>query len=888
MSQHSRFVSLLRNLFGWRRQERELSAELDSYLKLLTEEKIQSGLSPEEAARAVRIEVGGIEQVKEQVRESQTGIWLQTAMQDLRYGIRVLAKNPGFTLLVLLTLALGIGANTAIFSAVYGVLLQPLPYLQGSQLVVLHQQATQTHLANVPFSVKEIEDYRNYSHTLDSLAEYHSMPFLLLDHNTAFRVQTGVVSSNYFEVLGVTPLLGRTFLSSDEAPNADGVLVLSYEYWQHALGGDPHIIGRTFEMNSKPHTVIGVLPPIPQYPGDNDVYMTTVQCPFRASQAAISNRARRFLTVVGRIKSQVSLGSAQADLSTIARQISSSYPASYPSAQGYGVLANSLHDELTQHSRTTLLVLFAAAGFVLLIACANVANLLLSRLLRRERELAVRSALGATKSRLIRQLLTETVLLSVAGGLLGLALASPVLKVMVNFVARFTTRASEVHINGWVLIFTLLISVISGILFGLGPALSAGEQQWDVLKQAGGQSTATRGHQRLRTAFVVLQVAFSFVMLIGAGLMIRSFMRLQRVDPGINVERVLSLRLTPNFAHYTKAEQQLALARGILTSTGSVPAVESVSLASSFPFGPDSLAIGPGNVDFQIEGRPAASDNLSPVVDTTGVSPDYFETVRQPLVQGRLFSEHDDAASLPVAIINQTMARHRWPNEEPIGKRMSFDQGKAWTTIVGIVGDAREYGLDRAVQDEVYLPVAQSGFATNLLIRTRVEPTSIAPLIARALHSVDPEIALDRVTTLERLREDSVESPKVTTILLGIFAGLALVISASGIAGVMALTVSQRTRELGIRMALGQPKNAVIGMVLRQGLGVTLAGTCMGLAASVIVARLLASLLYATSPMDAITFATVSLVFFAVATAACFIPAHRVTLIDPFTALRQE
>ena len=881
------FINQFRNLFGKQEREQELDQEVSSYLDLLTEEKIQGGMAPEAARRAARLELGGVEQVKEQVRDVRAGIWLETVLQDVRYGMRVLRSNPGFSLLVVLTLALGIGANTAIFSVVYGVLLRPLPYAHGGQLVVVHQRA-RAQSADIPFSYKELVDYREQTKTLDAVVEYHSMDFLLLGDDSAERVKTAVVSANFFDVLGVRPLLGRTFLASDESQSADAVLVLSYQYWQGHQGGDPNIVGKVFHMNNRPHTVIGVLPPVPQYPAENDVYMPTSQCPFRSSQAFMARRTSRLMTVFGRLKPGVALPTAQADLSVIARRIESANPDVYPKAEGYGAVVAPLQEDLTRRARTTLLVLLAAAGFVLLIACANVANLMLSRLLKRERELAVRSALGATRTRLVRQLLTETVLLSLAGGALGLELAFPTLSLLVKFAARFTTRANEVRIDGVVLAFTLGVSVFSGILFGFAPALSSRERVSDALKQGSGQVTSSPGRQRLRAGLVVLQIAVSFVLLIGAGLMIRSFERLLSVDPGFNPDRVLTLNLSPNFSRYTQPAQFVALGNNVLRSIRAVGGVESAALSSSFPFSPMALSMGPGNVSFDIDGRPVSKGDLQPHVDTTGVSPLYFETIRQPLLLGRTFTDHDDADAMKVAIINQSMALHRFAAEDPLSKRISFDGGRTWIKIVGIVGDAREYGPERPIGDEVYLPMDQSGFGGSLLVRTTIDPASVTPLIRKALHEVDPQLAVDQVETIERLRHESLASPRITTILLGIFALLALVISASGIAGIMALSVSQRTRELGIRMALGQQTGSMLRMVVRQGLVVALAGTALGLVGAMALGRLLSSLLFATSPTDIFTFAGVSVLFVAVGGMACFVPARRVTLIDPFIALRQE
>ena len=885
----SRIRSFFRNLLRKPQVEAQLDSEVSSYLDLLIDEKMAAGMNRRQAERAAKIELGGSDQVKEHVRDVRAGAWVETLLQDLHFGTRMIRHNPGFSALVVLTLALGIGANTAIFSVVYGVLLRPLPYAQGSELVVLKQQATKAKIPSVPFSPKEVFDYRDMNHTLQSVVEYHTMVFLLLGKDMAERVQTGVVSANFFDTLGVKPLLGRTFVATDESQNADAVLVLSYQYWLVHQAGDPNIVGKVFQMNNRPHTVIGVLPPIPQYPNENDVYMPTSQCPYRSNPHNIADRQFRLIsTVFGRLKPGVSLQGAQADLSTVARQLETSYPKDYPHEYGYGLSIASLQTALTQRARTTLIILLAAAGFVLLIACANVANLMLARLLKRERELAVRSALGASKMRLIRQLMTEAVMLALAGGALGLLIAPPALRVLTQFAARFTTRADEVKLDWPVLLFTLLASMLAGVLAGLAPAISSSRQVTDSLKQATGQATTSSTRQRLRAALVVAQVAVSFVLLIGAGLMLRSIRTLQSVDPGFRMDHLLTMRLGINFSHYKNNEDAENLSLDILRSLHAVGGVESAAISSNFPFSKRGIIVGPGRQGLQVEGRLPIPGEAPPLVDADVVSSDYFTTIRQPLILGRFFTDHDDEKATQVAIINQSMMHHLWPSESPIGKRMSFDQGKTWNTIVGVVGDAREYGIERGTQEKVYGPVLQNGGAANVVVRTSVDPMSVLPTISNAIHSVDRQLAIDQVETMERLQQDSFSSPRTTTILLSIFAGLALLISATGIAGVMALSISQRTRELGVRMALGQSRSSMIQMVVRQGLTLAVAGTLVGIAGALGLSRLLSSLLYQTSPTDLLTYSAVALVFLSAALISCFMPAHRITTIDPSQALRQE
>jgi predicted permease len=541
------------------------------------------------------------------------------------------------------------------------------------------------------------------------------------------------------------------------------------------------------------------------------------------------------------------------------------------------------------------LILLGTAGLVLLIACANVANLTLARLMRREREMAIRAALGAGKGRLIRQLLTESTLLSVAGGVLGLLFAAGGLQLLVGFAERFTPRANEIRIDGLVLLFTLLVSVATGLIFGLMPVFSSDQNLTGTLKEGGGRSSAGLRRQRVRNLLIVAQVGVSFILLIWAGLMLRSLIKLQHVNPGFDPERVLVMRISPNWSKINTPEETRALLLRILDKTRAEPGVLSAALGSTFPMNQLGITSGPFNRGFQIEGRPIPDGELAPQADFRTASTDYFETVRQPLVLGRTFVDGDHDRAVQVAVINQSTARHRWGDEDPIGRRISFDQPsnvtgreRTWLTIVGVVGDVRQYGLDREPADEVYVPLTQAGFGGSLLVRTAADPLSIAKLLREAIYEVDSDTAVDRVQTLEQVRSDAVASPRLTAILLTMFAGLALIITAAGIAGVMALSVNQRTHELGVRLALGASPGAVLGMVMRQGMSFVLVGLSVGVVGALMLGRLMSALLFAVEPSDPITFLAVALVLIAVAAAACFIPARRVTSIDPMLALRSE
>ena len=814
----------------------------------------------------------------------------QMLKQDTRYALRMMSKNLGFTSIAVVTLALGVGVNTAIFSVVHGIMLRPLPYRQGDQIVLVREQLPKSGVNDLLFSVPEIADYRQQNNTLSDLVEYHGMRFTLLDNGSAERVRTGVVSYNYFDFFGVKPILGRSFLPSEEQPGAPAALLLSYEYWQQRQNGDPNIVGKTFRMNDRIHNVIGVLPPVPQYPIENDVYMTTSSCPFRSAPAFISNRNRRLMNVFGRLKPGVTLQQANSDLGVIANRLLHENPATYTADSGYRAIALSLMAELTKQARSTLWVLLIAAGFVLLIACANVANFTLARLSQREQELTLRAALGANRRRLFRQLFTESVLVGLFAAALGVLLAIASHKLLVQFVSTLTPRAREISIDASVLLFALGAAVLTSIITGSVLAFSSRDQMGTGLKDAARSASSGTGQKQVRNMLIVAQVAFSLALLVGAGLMLRSFFKLQNVDPGFAPQKVLTMAIDLNWTKYVTQADQLNAGRAILDKVQALPGVLSAAVSSSFPLDPDARASGVVgfNTPFEVEGHQTRPGEVVPVGGVRAASTDYFKTLGIPLLQGRQFSETDKSTSPAVTIVNLAFAQHRLKGEDPVGKRLSTNGGRTWITIVGVVGNTKEFGLEEKIGDQVYFPLEQSPLVGSLILRTNGDPMTLAGRIRSAVNEAAPETAITFLVTLEEARNDTLAFPRVMTSLLGLFACLALVVAASGIGGMLALSVSQRLKEIGIRLALGAQPSDVLSMVVNQGMILVAVGLACGLAVTFAMIGPLKAFLFQVAPSDPVTLLGVCAILAGVAFVACYIPARRATKINPIIALRHE
>jgi putative ABC transport system permease protein len=869
-------------------KEQELDDELRFHVDMEEQANVRRGLERDEARRRALVSFGGVEAVKEDCRDSWGVRLLETLVQDVRYGVRTLSSTPGFSAVVIATFALGIGANTAIFSVVDTVLLRRLPYERGDEIVVLRQQAPRIGVEDLGLSPLEIQDFREQNRTLDDVVEYHSMNFTLLGGSEPQRVQTGVVSAGFFDILQVKPLLGRAFRPGDDAPGAEAVLLLSYEFWKGQMGADPDIVGRTFEMNDRVHTVVGVLPPLPRYPDPNDVFMPTSACPFRSRAAVTANRQARLTSAFARTKAGMSLEQARADVAAIADRLRVQYPDAYPADEGYRAVLLPLREEMVRAARPTFLVLLATVALVLLIACANVANLIIARLSAREKEIAVRAALGAGRGRLIRQLLTETTLLALAGGAFGLLLAFSGVDLLRSFAGRFTPRASEVRLDGWVLAFTLALSVATGLFAGSLPGLPPWQKLVQAIGDGGGRSTAGGGRGRLRNALLVFQLALSFVLLIGAALTLRSFAELNRVDPGFRGENVLTLSVDLDFSRYVTPrgvdrDRVLGFHRPLQERVAALPGVVAVGAGWTFPLNSSFNNDG----TFQIEGRPPSPGQPLPRAETRGVSEDYFRAIGVPVLRGRVFTEHDRSDKAPVVVVSQALARRHWGDEDPVGRRLSRDGGGTWQTIVGVVGDVRNASLDQPPRDTVYVSFSQfPGISYSYFVRTLAGPLALGQQIRRLVHAADAEAAVVGVRTLEEVRHESIASPRLTTLLLGLFAVLALTITAAGLSGAIAFSVSQRTHEIGIRLALGAEPRRVVGMLLWQGMQSVALGLLLGVLGALALTRLATGLLYGVAPTDVACFAASTVVLVGVATIACLVPARRATTIHPLVALR--
>ncbi|WP_353067114.1 ABC transporter permease [Tunturibacter psychrotolerans] len=877
----------LRRFFRRRRNDAEVSIEMESYLSLESDENLVRGMSKEEARRQAYLKFGSPERIREEVWKRNSIAPLENALRDIRYAWRTLRRSPGYAFMAILTLGLGIGANAAIFTVINGILLRPLPYANPTQIVHLEQTASRVGADPIGFSVQEIADYRQLNHVFTDLAEYHSMTFTLLGSKVPERVSTGVVSANFFDVLGVKPVLGRLITPADETQKAEPVLVLSYAYWVKNFGRDPKILGRTFVMNDRVHTVVGVLPPLPEYPDANDVYMPTTSCPFRSNPKMIADRDMRMFTVFARMKADVTEAQARRDLATITNRLALIYPKSYPAAAGVSAQIAGLEHELTHAARPTFLTLLGAAGLVLLLACANLANLAISRQMRRSQEMAIRMATGASAWDIFRQLLTESMVVALAGGVLGLGIAAVGSKLLIDYAARMTPLSGEIHLDGRVLFFVAALSIVAGVLFGALPGFVASRNRLSVLTGSGERSVGSGQVTQARMVLVAVQVALSFVLLVCAGLMLQSLHKLLSVDPGFKTANVLSMRISLDWTKYAKRAELNQFFHQVLGRVSGLPGVESAAVSVMVPLNGN---VGTMTGGILLEGRPVDPGEMMPQVDFELASPDYFHVLGVPILAGRAFTDGDNQNSPAVGIVNARMAKRFWPTQDPIGRHVSIDNGKTWITIVGVASSVHQYGLDKDLREGIYLPQDQSPSLTDahLLVRTRVEPMRAANQIADVIHQIDPHQPVTEMRSLDQLRSAQLGTPRVTTILLGLFAALALFITVVGVSGTLALAVAHRTKEIGIRIALGAPKEEILHSVLMRGMSPVIAGIAAGAVAAIFSTRFLANMLFTIKPDDPLTLGGIAILLAVVALIGCAIPARNAIRVDPMKALRTE
>lgn len=803
--------------------------------------------------------------------------------KEIRTGARVFSRSPGFAAAIVLMLGLGIGANSAIFSVINGVLVQPLPYTHGDRLVRLRQGPVNPAGQPSNLSPLEVQDVRERAAALDEVVEYHTMFFNLLEEGVEpERTQVGVVSWNFFDVIGVTPLHGRAFNQDEDEIGAEPVLMLGYDYWLRRFGGDPGVVGHTVEMNNRIHRIVGVLPQVPTYPNLNDVWMPWYGCPFRIQDSWHLNRQARNLHTVARLAPGVGLGQATTEMGRIATDLKAEFGADYAATATIGADLLPLKEELTAGARPTFLILLGMAGLVLLIACANVANLTLARMNRRQQELAVRAALGASRGRIVGHLLTESLLLSLGGALVAVLIAFGSVDLLSTFASNLTPRFSEVRVDAWVLVFTGVVALLTGLVVGGVPGMFA-EQLTGSLRESKGSGGL--GRNRIRSGLVVAQVAVAFVLLVGSGLMIRSFSGLLSVDPGYRSEGVLTLTIDLDWARYTTPQDSRDFYDQLLRRVRERPQVVAAAVASDFPMSGNTFQ---SQMGILIDGETAEPGVTPPQINGRFVSDGYFEALEIPLVRGRTFESADASDAQPVAILGQAASARFFPDRDAVGQLVSNDGGQTWRTVVGVVGDVRQFGFEADAGEEIYIPYAQAGFARRLLVKTAGPAQDLARPLTEDVLAIDSRQPVSFVQTLTDAESANVASPRTVTALLGLFALIALVTAAAGILSVMAYSVSQRQREIGIRLAMGAERGEIVTIILRNALTMTAVGLGIGMVIALSLGGVMEGLLFGTSPTDPITFGVVLVALFSAAFVAAAVPAWKGTRVDPMVAFRTD
>jgi putative ABC transport system permease protein len=801
---------------------------------------------------------------------------------DIRFALRILRRSPGITIVAVIALALGIGASTSIFSVVNAVLVRPLPFPESDRLVRVW--ATRAHRGEMrlPTSPADFLDWREQNQSISRIAARDFVQHNLTSDELSEQVETALISADMIGLLGVEPMLGRGFTADDDAAGHNNVILLSYGFWQRHFGGDPAAVGKTMTLSGRSCAIIGVMPRGYDFTSDAEIAQ-----PIAFTPEAIKARGSRSLEVIARLKPGVSISQARSDLGAVAARLEQAYP---DSDSGFGVNISSLYEETVGEVRPALLVVLGAVGCVLLIACTNVANLLLARAAGRRKEMALRAALGATRRRMLRQLLTESLLLSVAGGILGLLIAWWGVDVLVSLSPSDMPRISEVRLDAYVLGFTVLVSLATGIMFGSFPAIQASTPDLSTsLKEGSRGSTEGLRRNRLRSSLVVAEIALTFALLVGAGLLVKSFNHLQQVDPGFNAANLVTTDISLAGPKYSKADQVIAYYDESLERLSALPGVESVGAVNVLPLSGNNTS-----GSFRIEGRPEPAPGDRPNAGRRFVSLDYLSAMGTRLVAGRLFTEEDmTEQSVPVAIVNETMARRYWPGEDPLGKHLkrgsSNDPRIPWTTIVGVISDIKHRALDKEARPEMFEPMARQPSRSMFLVaRINSDPEAAMSVIRSQLLGVDREQPPGVMKTMDQLIEQSTAPNRFAMLLLTVFAVIATILAAIGLYGVMAYSVSRRTHEIGIRRALGAGEGSVLAMIVRQGMTLSLLGVAAGLGCALALSRLMSSILFGVSPTDPATFAVVAALLVAVAMLATYVPARRAARVDPMTALRYE
>lgn len=865
---------------GWvsmPRVDEDFSLELAEHLEMLTQENISRGMTIEEARRTARIRLGSITQLRETHRELHGWTAAETFFQDVRYSLRTLRKSPGFTIVCVLTLGLGVGASTAIFSVVNGVLLRPLPYPNHERL--LHIEEVHPGSSGASFTYANFIDLERRAKSIENISAFRPWSFNLTGEGEPEQVAGALVSGDFFSALGSKPLLGRMISAEDDAVGADNrVVVVSYALWQSRFGADLGIVSKTLRVSAEDYRVIGVMPRGFDYPEKSEVW-----CPLVPGGELHDNRRAHLLTVIADLRSDQTMGNAQAEMPAIADQIEKQNPGVDPDMTAAAV---SLKKSMVAPVEPALLILIFAVGLLLLIACVNLANVLLARAAARQKEFAIRVAVGAGRTRLARQLLTESFVLAFLGAGLGLVAATWSLQFMASLSGKDIPRFGEISIDWRVLGFSLLVSLLTGLLFGLAPALSATKTDLNLSLKEGAAASTGGTRRGSRQALVVPQFALAVVLLVGAGLLGNSFLRLLRVNPGFHEKGVLTLGLFLSPIEYPEGDVKGALIlQQMVENVRNIPGVRSAGLVSALPItgGPDT--------DFVIEGRPVPEAKDEPSADIRVVDSTYFLTMGIPLLAGREFAADDNKSSKRVMVINQTMARQYWPGENPIGQRVTMkDWGPPLTgEIVGVLGDVKTNALDEPIGPMIYWPYFQfpQNFNT-IVVRSDGDPLRLTSAAKAAIWAVDKSQPISKIETMEQVLSESLARRRLYMILLGVFAGAALLLAGVGIYGVVSYSVSQRRREMGIRIAIGAERGDVLRLVLGQGARAATLGIALGMAAALALTRLMASLLFGVSAADPLTFLAVALVLTLAALAASYIPARRAMRVDPMVVLRHE